>query len=62
MFKNAEQAEGEFRRLDGEINKGCVGAPACINDDIINGAAEVDRQLREWQEGRWPMRAAWELF
>jgi len=56
-----QQATKEFARLDKEINKGRMGV-VCINDDIVRNASEVDASFRNWQEGRWPTPASWEMF
>ena len=59
MLNRPEQATKEFARLDKEINKGWMGT-VCVNDDIVQEAAQVDVLFREWQEEHWPTPAAWE--
>ncbi|KAH7091869.1 hypothetical protein BKA62DRAFT_77180 [Auriculariales sp. MPI-PUGE-AT-0066] len=61
MLNNPSQAKGEFARLNKEIKKGWMNV-VCINDDIVDGAPEVDKSFRSWQEERWPIPAKWELF
>jgi len=43
-----------------KIDKNKDAALLCINDDVVNGDAQVAATFRDWQERRWGRPAAWE--